>query len=284
LSQHTTKVVLLGTGNPNPDPKHLGPSVAIIVGETPYIIDFGPGLIRQAARLTPRYHGNIPALDIQNIKIAFLTHLHSDHTIGYPDIILTPWVMGRDDPLEVYGPQGTQKLTQHVLKAYEDDIQYRLSGPEPANNSGWRVNVHEISEGLVYSDKNIQVEAILVNHGGWPNAFGYRFKTLDKMIVISGDTAPCQNIREFSYGADILIHEVYYHAAFAKFDPSWREYHASHHTSTLELARLALETKPGLLVTYHTLFWGANNQDIRDEILSIYDGPILIGEDLQVID
>ena len=283
MTSSSTKVVLLGTGNPNPDPRRLGPSVAIIVGYTPYIVDFGPGLIRQAAALSPHYGGNIPALDAQNIKHAFLTHLHSDHTIGYPDLILTPWVMGRDQPLEVFGPEGVQKLTDHILKAYQDDIQYRLYGLEPANNQGWRVNVHKIAEGVVYTDENVQVEAFRVQHASWPNAFGYRFTTPDKVIVISGDTAPCDNIRIFSQGADILIHEVYSQKAFEQKDTFWQSYHASNHTSTLELAELAQETQPGLLVTYHTLFWGATEQDLLDEIATIYAGPVLIGSDLQII-
>lgn len=283
MTKPTTTIALLGTGNPNPDPLHSGPSVAIIVGYTPYIIDFGPGIIRQAAALTPEYGGNLPALDAKQIKRAFLTHLHSDHTIGYPDLILTPWVMGRDEPLEIYGPEGTQKLTNHILQAYQDDIQYRLYGLEPANNQGWRVNAHEITPGLVYTDENIQVEAFLVQHGSWPNALGYRFTTPDKVIVISGDTAPCKNIRDFSAGVDVLIHEVYYQKAFNQKDEFWQSYHASNHTSTLELAKLAQETQPGLLVTYHTLFWGATEQDLLDEINTIYKGPVSIGSDLQVI-
>ncbi len=91
-----TKVVLLGTGNPNPSPSQSGCSVAIVVNDMPYIVDFGPGLIRKAAALSPKYRGSIKGLDVKNIRRAFLTHLHSDHTSGYPDLILTPWVMGRD--------------------------------------------------------------------------------------------------------------------------------------------------------------------------------------------
>lgn len=98
-----TKVVLLGTGTPNPDPEHSGCSVAIVVGEKSYLIDFGPGLVRQAAALSPRYGGTIEALHSRNLTTAFLTHLHSDHTVGYADLIMTPWVMGRNKPLEVYG-------------------------------------------------------------------------------------------------------------------------------------------------------------------------------------
>jgi len=278
-----TQIVLLGTGNPNPDPHHSGPSLAIVVADTPYLIDFGPGVVRQAAALTPRYGGSLAALEAKNLKRAFLTHLHSDHTIGYPDLILTPWVLGRDEPLEVYGPLGTRKLTDHLLKAYQEDIEYRLNGLEPANDRGWQVNVSEFEAGVIYTDQNIMVEAFHVRHGTWPNAFGFRFTTPDRVIIISGDTAPCENLRKFSRGADILIHEVYYHQAFARMDPFWQAYHASHHTSTLELGKLAQEVQPGLLVTYHTLYWGGTDAEILAEIGAEYSGKVIVGEDLQII-
>ncbi|RLD64570.1 MAG: MBL fold metallo-hydrolase, partial [Bacteroidetes bacterium] len=207
-----TKVVMLGTGNPNPSPSQSGCSVAIIVNDTPYIVDFGPGLIRQAAAMSPRYGGKIKGLDVKNIKRAFLTHLHSDHTTGYPDLILTPWVMGRNEPLEVYGPEGINDMTKHILEAYKEDIRYRIYGYEPANNQGWRVNSHEFTkEGIIYQDENIKVEAFPVPHGTWPNAWGFRFTTPDKIIVLSGDSSPSDKIIEYSKGADLLIHEVYYH-------------------------------------------------------------------------
>ena len=277
-----TKVILLGTGNPNPDPKHSGCSLLILIEDKPYIVDFGAGLVRQAAALTPEYGGAISALEIQNLCVAFLTHMHSDHTIGYPDLILTPWVMGRNKPLEVYGPDGIAEMTEHILKAYRDDIKYRLYGSEPANNEGWRVNTHEIREGIVYEDSNVKVEAFLVKHGSWPNAYGYRFTTPDKVIVISGDTAPCENIIEYGRDADILIHEVYCKKAFDMRNAIWKSYHSSHHTSTIELAKIARKIRPGLLVLYHTLFWGASEQELLDEIAQGYDGKVSVGADLQV--
>lgn len=284
MSQNRTSIVLLGTGNPNPDPRRSGPSIAIIVDGIPYIIDFGPGVIRQAAAMTPQYGGSIAALDIKNLKKAFLTHLHSDHTIGYPDLILTPWVMGRTTPLDVFGPEGTNKLTRHILQAYQEDINHRIDGLEPANHDGWKVNVHEITEGMIYTDENVQVEAFLVNHGNWTNAYGYKFTTPDKAIVISGDTAPCKNIRKFSYGVDILLHEVYSYKRFTQLNPIWQNYHANYHTSTHELGILARETRPGLLVTYHNLFWGSSDQEILNEIRSVYDGTVVIGHDFQLIE
>jgi ribonuclease Z len=274
----------LGTGNPNPDPNHSGPSIAIVVNETPYIIDFGPGLIRQASALTPQYGGDIKALGPENIRFGFLTHLHSDHTIGYPDIILTPWVMERSEPLTVFGPKGTKEMTEHILKAYNIDIEYRLGGKEPINPFGYQVNVHEIEEGIIFTDENIQVEAFRVLHGILPNAFGFRFTTRDKVIVISGDTAPCRGIKEYSRGTDILIHEVYSYQGYQNKKPVWQAYHRSHHTSTRQLANLAKSVKPGLLVTYHTLFWGYSPKAILEEIREIYDGKVVVGTDLLVID
>ncbi len=278
-----TKVVLLGTGNPNPSPFQSGNSIAIIVNETPYIVDFGPGLIRQAAAMSPRYGGKIKALDVKNIKHAFLTHLHSDHTTGYADLILTPWVMGRNEPLEVYGPVGINDMTKNILEAYKQDIQYRLKGDEPANDQGWRVNSHEfIKEGVIYKDSNVTVEAFPVIHGSWPNAWGFRFTTPDKVIVISGDTKPCEKLIEYSKGADILIHEVYYKKGYDTKPEVWKKYHAGHHTSTIELGEIANEAKPKIVVMYHILFWGATDEDLLKEIREIYKGKVVVGKDLDI--
>lgn len=278
-----TKIVMLGTGNPNPSPTQSGCSVAIVVNNTPYIVDFGPGLIRRAAAMSPRYGGEIEGLDVKNIKHAFLTHLHSDHTTGYPDLILTPWVMGRNEPLEVYGPEGVNEMTHHILKAYQEDIRYRIYGDEPANNQGWRVNSHEFNkEGVIYKDDNIKVEAFPVPHGSWPNAWGFRFTTPDKIIVISGDSSPSEKIVEYTKGADILIHEVYYSKGYDSKDEFWKEYHAVNHTSTIELADIANQAQPDLIVLYHILFWGATDDELLSEISTNYNGKVMVGKDLDV--
>jgi ribonuclease Z len=278
-----TKVVMLGTGTPNPNPSQSGCSVAIVVNNTPYIVDFGPGLIRKAAAMSPEYGGPVKGLDVKNIKHAFLTHLHSDHTTGYPDLILTPWVMGRDEPLEVYGPEGINEMTRNILDAYKEDIRYRVYGAQPANNQGWRVNSHEITkEGIIYEDSNIKLEAFPVPHGTWPNAWGFRFTTPDKVIVLSGDSSPSEKVREYASGADILIHEVYYKKAWDAKDDFWKNYHAHNHTSTVELAGIANKAKPKLIVLYHILFWGGTEEDLLNEITAKYDGKVIVGRDLDV--
>ena len=117
-------------------------------------VDAGPGLIRKAGAVSPDYGGKIECLNVKNIKRAFFTHLHSDHTAGYPELILIPWIMGRDEPLEVYGPDGIKAMTYHILEAYKEDIRMRLYGLEQANNRGWKVNAHEFKEGIIYKDNN----------------------------------------------------------------------------------------------------------------------------------
>lgn len=278
----STQVVMLGTGTPNPDPERSGPAVAIIVNDVPYLVDFGPGVVRRASALSPSYGGSMPALEINNLKVAFLTHLHSDHSAGLSDLILTPWVLERAEPLEIYGPEGIEDMAAHVLEAYRADIDYRVNGLEPANNEGWRVNTHVVEEGAVYEDDNVRVEAFRVRHGTWKNAFGYRFTTPDRVIVISGDTAPDENLERHAKGADILIHEVYSVEGFARRNPFWQKYHSSNHTSAHELGEIAERVNPGLLILTHILFWGATEETVLREVRERFSGHVVLAEDLDV--
>lgn len=274
-----TRIVLLGTGTPNADPDRSGTAIAIVVNDTPYLIDCGPGVVRRAN--AARQLG-IEALRPSNLKHLFITHLHSDHTVGYPDLIFTPWVLQRDEPLNVFGPVGTQNMTDHLLAAYAEDIHIRIDGLEPANAKGYKVNVTEIRPGVVFRDDNVTVKAFRVRHGSWKHAFGFRFETPDRVIVVSGDTSPTPELIENARGCDVLLHEVYSQAGFEKRPPVWQRYHTSFHTSTKELAEIATETKPGLLILYHQLFWGASDQDLLREIGQHYTGRVVSGRDLDV--
>jgi ribonuclease BN (tRNA processing enzyme) len=277
-----TKVVMLGTGTPNADPERSGPAVAIVVNDTPYLVDFGPGVVRRASAMSPTYGGTMAGLEAKNLRYAFLTHLHSDHSAGLSDLILTPWVLERDTPLELYGPDGIEEMASHILKAYRADIDYRVYGLEPANNRGWRVNAHTVEEGVVFEDDNVKVEAFRVRHGTWPNAFGYRFTTPDRVIVISGDAAPDEVVEQQASGADILIHEVYSVEGFRKRSPYWQKYHSSNHTSAHELGELASRAKPKLLVLYHVLFWGSSEETVMREVREKYAGDVVLADDLDV--
>jgi ribonuclease BN (tRNA processing enzyme) len=277
--QHSTQIVLLGTGTPNADPDRSGPSVAIVVNDTPYLVDFGPGVVRRAAAA---YRKGIKGLEVKKLNRAFVTHLHSDHTAGYPDLILTPWVLERTDPLEVFGPKGIKAMTEHLVEAFREDINIRLTGGEPSNKTGYKVITHEIRSGVVYKDANITVKAFRVDHGSWPEAYGYRFETGDRTIVISGDSRPSKSVIENCNGCDVLIHEVYSEAGFARRPPEWQKYHSRYHTSSGELAQIATRARPGLLVLYHQLFWGTSEEDLLREIRTHYSGRVVSGHDLDV--
>jgi len=274
-----TQVVLLGTGTPNADPDRSGPAVAIVVDGTPYLVDLGPGVVRRAAAA---HRNGVEGLAVSKLKTAFITHLHSDHTLGYSDFIFTPWVLERDEPAGVYGPPGLRTMTDRLTAAYEADIRVRLEGLEPANREGYKVNVHEVGPGLAYEDENVRVTAFAVEHGAWEQAFGYRFETPDRTIVVSGDTRPTESIVEACQRCDILIHEVYSQAGFERREPVWQSYHASAHTSSVELGEIAARAQPGVLVLYHQLLWGATPEQLVAEIRSVWDGAIVYGNDLDV--
>ena len=207
-AQSRTRVVMLGTGTPNPDPDRYGTSVAVVVDDTSYLVDFGVGVVRRAAAAE---RSGIKALNVVNLTHAFATHLHSDHTLGLSDLILTPWILERDKPLAVYGPRGLRAMANHLVSAYEADLNVRITGGEPAHKYNPRtVDVHEITApGIVFRDDRVAVTAFAVKHGAWPQAFGYRFKTPDRTIVISGDTGPDSKIEEQCQRCDVLVHEVY---------------------------------------------------------------------------
>jgi ribonuclease BN (tRNA processing enzyme) len=278
FEKNHSKIVLLGTGTPNADPDRSGPSVAIVVEGQAYLVDFGPGVVRRASAA---YAAGIDALEPNKLNIAFLTHLHSDHTAGYPDLILTPWVLGREVRLQVFGPPGLKSMTDHILSAYQADIHQRIHGKEPANDTGYKVNVAEIKAGKVYQDRNIMVEAFLANHGSWP-AFGFKFTTPDRTIVLSGDTAPHPGLIAAYRDCDVLIHEVYSDKGFHMHPPDWRNYHRSVHTSARELGEIAAQVNPRLLILYHQLLWGVSPGELIDEIRAIYHGKVIFGNDLDV--
>jgi ribonuclease BN (tRNA processing enzyme) len=281
-----SQIVMLGTGTPRPDPTRSGPATAIVVNGTPYLVDFGPGVIRRAAAA---YNKGITALGAAagSIKTVFLTHMHADHTAGYPDLILTPWILGRKEPIEVYGPKGLRAMTRHVLSAWKIDIDNRVNGIDRLPPAGCQVVVHEIKPGVIYTDRNIRVTAFSVRHG-LEHAFGFRFETPDRVIVMSGDTAPTPSLLKHCAGCDVLIHETYSRRTYEQVSRKWQRYRRTHHTSSTELAALASRVKPGLVVLYHRSNAGGalslvdSEKALLTEIQSLYDGVVVTGHDLDV--
>lgn len=275
-----TRVVLLGTGTPNPEPDRSGPAVAVVVGNAAYLVDAGPGVVRRAE--AARRLG-ISALAQPNLTAVFLTHLHSDHTLGLPDLIFSPWVLERTAPLRVFGPRGTAAMVRHIQEAWAEDVRIRLDGWQPQNPTGYRAVAREIDSGLVHADSNVRVYAFRVSHGSVPDAFAYRFETADRVVVVSGDTRSTEGMVEACRGCDVLVHEVYSDAGFARLPPEWQRYHAAFHTSARALGELATRARPGLLVLYHQLSWGGVPLDsITGEVRRAFAGRVVFGRDLEV--
>ena len=278
-----TEIILLGTGTPFPNPARSGPAVMIRVDGVPYIIDAGPGVVRRAAAaFSPDDRPTIRA-GVQQLSIAFITHLHSDHTLGYADLILTPWIIGREEPLRVFGPRGLAAMTDNLMAAYSEDIEIRVHGLEGGNTTGYKTVVHEIEPGFVFEDERVKVTAFAVNHGSWEQAFGYRFETPDRVVVISGDLAPSESIVEHCNGCDVLVHEVYPQTAYDDTDEQWQTYLRSFHISTSELADIANRAQAKtLLIYHHLLFSGATEDDILEELERDFNGTVISGQDLGV--
>ena len=274
-----TRLVLLGTGTPFADPNKSGPSLAIVVNNTSYIVDCGPGVVRRAAEASKL---GFPSLEAAQLKTLFITHLHSDHTVGLADIILTPAVLDRNAPISIYGPAGLIKMTDDLMSAYKEDIAIRINGLEKGDAIAYQVYTNEIKEGQIYKDSNLIVTAFNVQHGQWNNAFGFVFQTKDKKIVVSGDCTYSENLIKYAKDCDILVHEVYSDAGLKKRTERWQDYHSTFHTSTYQLADIANKVKPKLLILNHQLTFGTSLQSLLDELKSKYAGPVVNGADLDV--
>jgi ribonuclease Z len=268
-----THVVLLGAGTPVANPARSGPAVAITVDSNVYIVDAGPGIVRRASAAK---------LPMPSLRVAFLTHLHSDHTVGLPDLMFSPWVLGRAVPLEVYGPPGTEAMVGHLQAAYAEDIDIRLHGGEPSNKTGYGGRAHDVPAGVVYRDSLVTVTAFEVPHGKWPHAYGYRFDTPDRSIVLSGDTSPSDAVARACDGCDVLVHEVISSKSLEGYSLDWQAYHRAFHTPSRALGEIAAKARPKLLVLYHLIDPGVSEDTLTSEVRVAYHGPLVVGRDLGV--
>ena len=270
---------MLGTGTPIPDPDRMGPSLAIIVDSVPYLFDAGTGVVRRAAAAQ---RAGVPGLTMPALQRVFITHLHSDHTLGLADLLFTPWIQGRKVPLEVYGPPGTQRLVNGIVDGNDEDIHERLASSGGPSAEGWKARVHEVAPGIVYKDSRVTVRAFAVPHSAWKYAFGYRIETPDRTIVFSGDTRESPAIAAACDGCDVLIHEVYSDFGFKTIPAIRQAYHAQAHTSAMQLGAIATAARPKLLILTHLLFFGATEAQLLAEVKSKFGGNVALARDLQV--
>jgi ribonuclease BN (tRNA processing enzyme) len=269
-------VVLLGTGTPVPNPERSGPATAVVVGRRVFLFDAGAGVMRRIAAA---------GLPIDGVTSAFITHLHSDHTLGLPDLILTSWVMGRSVPMRVYGPPGLRRMADHLLAAWAEDTVVRVKGLERGRPGGYHVDAREITGGVVHDSGGVKITAIRVPHGEWEYAFAYRVDAAGRSIVISGDTRPSDELARAAADVDVLVHEVYPESRAAPENRPggdlWPRYLREVHTSDVELGRLAATAKPRLLLLTHVLFMGAGEDEILNGIRrGGFSGPVIVARDL----
>lgn len=268
-------IVILGDGTPLLSAARSGTSIGIIARGTLYVFDAGPGVLRRIQEAREHL-----GLGIQRQGPVFITHLHSDHTLGVPELLYYPGAPS----LTLFGPPGIQAFLMHLLEAWKEDRQVRSFSGMPSDQAlAARVNAataHEVKPGIVYADSNLTVKAFPVPHGTWPSAFGYRIETSDRVIVLSGDTRPSDAVVEACSGCDILLHAVY--SAENTLTSADSLYFSRFHTSTRELAELATRARPGLLVLYHQIFMGKRPADLVRQISAQFRGPVISARDLDI--
>ena len=272
-SNDSTRVVLLGSGVPTPNPKRMGDCVAVVTRGQPLLFDCGRGAVTQLVSA---------GIDPAQVEQVFLTHHHLDHTIGLPDLLFGSWIVGRNTAVNVYGPPGTSHFVRSIFEVFKLDFEARSC----KRKSRLEAIPKEIDEGLVWEVPGFRVSAVRVKHIA--NSFAYRIDTEDRSIVFSGDTQPCPALVEFAKGADVLIHEVFFspeheeqgapygrHAGFVTHD--WANH--LHHTKPHEVGKIATEAGVKKLVLSH--LWSNRDGDKLKEIVAKdFSGEIVVGEDL----
>jgi len=278
FSQNSFQVTLLGTGAPPPRMDRFGPSTLVEAGGKKFIFDAGRGAMQRLHQL------GIPFGDIDAM---FLTHHHSDHVVGFPDLWLTGWIGRpwgrRSAPLEVWGPQGTQQMMEHLPQAFAVDIRVRRRNYPP---EGVKLVAHEIREGVVLEAGGVKISAFEVDHGGEElPAFGYRIDYGGRSVVLSGDTTFNDNLIRHAEGADVLVHEVTAAGGSTPENAQQLKRIAANHTTPEQAAEVFARVKPRLAVYNHLLLFGsAAPEDLVPATRKKYAGPLIVGEDLLQIE
>ncbi len=275
------KVTLLGTGAPIPLANRFGPSTLVEVGGQKLLFDAGRGAPIRLRQI------NVP---VGKINALFITHYHSDHTTGIPDVWMTGWVVGgparRTTPFRVFGPVGAKELMSNLEKAYALDIKIRIED-EKLPPQGIATSVEEFeNDGVVYEQSGVRVIAFTVDHGpAIKPAVGYRIEYGGRSVVISGDTRYDQNVIKYGTGADLLIHEVSV-ARPELLGNNLIQRIMAHNTNPKEAGRVFSQAKPKLAVYSHFVLLATDatppvtDNDIVVETRKTYDGPLEVGEDL----
>ncbi len=267
-------VTLLGTGSPRPRIDRFGPSILVQAGNQTLIFDAGRGCLQRLAQVGVNF-GQVDAL--------FLTHLHSDHVVGLPDLWLTGWLLSRRDrPLAVFGPSGTAAMMEHLKQAFQFDIRIRVED-DKESPAGAEVQVAEISQGVVYDVRGVRVTAFEVDHGPVSPAFGYRIDYAGRSVILSGDTRFSANLIKFAAHADLVVHEVADASdAYVARNPTYVQV-LGHHTRPQEAGRVFQTVQPKLAVYSHIVLADVTIPQLVARTRETYSGPLLVGEDLMKV-
>jgi len=273
-------VTLLGTSSPSPSIERFGISTLVEAGGERLLFDCGRGAIQRLLQLGPEH----PRVD----KL-FLTHLHSDHIVGIPDLWLTAWIMGRKTAFKVWGPDGTVEMMGHLEQAYQEDIHIRRDLDEMLPQSGIDIAAQDIAEGFEYTLGDVRVVVFDVDHRPVTPAFGFRIEYKDRVVVLSGDTRPCKNLVKHAQGADLLIHEIIAPQAFLKRAVQMTEHHRQavieRHTTPQQAGEIFNRINPKLAVYSHVIGGPipGYEEEILDGTAETYSGAVEIGYDLTQI-
>lgn len=271
VSAAEMQVILLGTGYPRPDPQRAGPATAVVVGKKVFVVDAGRGVTLRLAATEFSW---------KDVRAVFLTHLHSDHTAGLPDVFATGWMFRGEAPLELYGPRGTREMAGALLRFFAADIKIRRDLTEMRPASGAAIRTHIVKEGVVYQDEDVRVTAFAVDHFPVEPAFGYRFDAGGKSVVISGDTRPSENLIRHAKGVDVLVHEAYLAEHFDKTSPPAVAARLKHyHSSAAEAGQVAQRAGVKLLVLTHVIP-GNVEETFLERAGKHFQGKIVVGRDL----
>jgi ribonuclease Z len=272
------KVTLLGTGCPPAVMNRFGPSTLVEAGRQKLLFDAGRGALQRLVELGVHW---------QDVRGVFLTHLHSDHVVGFPDAWLTGWLIvpGRNVPLSVWGPRGTEQMMSHLEQAFEYDVRIRVAN-DGASADGAMILAQDIGEGVAYDRDGVKVTAFEVDHAPVKPALGYRIDYAGRSVVLSGDTRFSENLIRHAQGVDVLVHEVFVPATLqrAGVPPERAKNIVDYHTTPERAGEVFARTKPRLAVYSHVCMPTALEQDIVPPTRKTYSGPLELGEDLMVIE